>query len=91
MCKLTSSNGLNNWFGYFCMWNFFIRGYFELKLMDFDEFISLSLAIGLVLRFYQEVSKNWWVDIMCYFANQHCLIVDVIETFKTFACCCPTI
>jgi hypothetical protein len=36
----------------------FIRGYFELKLMDFDEFISLSLAIGLVLRFYQEVSKN---------------------------------
>lgn len=65
MCKLTSSDGLNNWCGYFCMWNFFIRGYFKLKWMGFDEFISLSSAIGfgfeVLLRGFKKLMGRYYV------------------------------
>jgi hypothetical protein len=38
MCLPTSPFSLNLRFGYFYMWNFFIRGCFELRVVDFDEF-----------------------------------------------------
>jgi hypothetical protein len=43
---------------------FFIKGCFELRNVDFDEFSLVSLPIGVVLRFCQGVSKNLWIDII---------------------------
>jgi hypothetical protein len=48
ICQPTFLDGFNIWFGYFCKSNFFIRGCYKLKQMDFDEFTLLSLPINLI-------------------------------------------
>ncbi len=44
----TFLDGFNLWFGYFCKSDFFIKGCYKLKQMDFDEFTFFSLPINLV-------------------------------------------
>jgi len=67
----------------------FIKGCFKLCNVDFDEFSLVSLLTGVVLKFYQGVSKNLWINIIHCFVDQFKLdvdypVVDVIETFKEF-------
>jgi hypothetical protein len=44
----TFLDGFNLWFGYFRKLNFFIKGCYKLKQIDFDEFTLLLLLINLV-------------------------------------------
>jgi hypothetical protein len=55
---------------------FFIKGCSELRAMDFDDLSLLFLFTSIVLRFCQGISKNWKIDIIQCFANQHRLVVD---------------
>jgi hypothetical protein len=55
--------GLNLRFGYFCVRNFFIYGYFELQNVEFEEFASVQLPTNLVLKFCQGISKNWCINV----------------------------
>jgi hypothetical protein len=61
-----------------------------LRVVDFDEFSLLSLPIGIVLRFYQGISKNWRINIIQCFVDRHQHAVDypmfyVIETYRKLA------
>jgi hypothetical protein len=93
-CYMTSLFGLNLSFRYFYMWIFFIKGCFELRGSDFDEFNLLSLPIDIVLKFCQAISNNWKIDITYCFADWHRPIVhypicNVIKTFKKLIHWCP--
>ncbi len=58
--------------------------------MDFDEFSLLYLPTSIVLRFYEGISKNWKINIIQCFVDQHrlaidCLVFSMIETYKELA------
>lgn len=87
ICQLTFLTRLNLRFGYFCIQNFFIKGYSKFHNVDFEEFSLLECPIGLVLRFCQGVSKNWCIDVTRCLADWHSPSIDypisnVIETYK---------
>ncbi len=77
-----------------CIQIVFIKGCFEHHVMDFEEFSLLSLHNCILLKFYQGIFKNWRIDIIWCFANQHqpiidCLLFNVIEIYKWFTCWHP--
>jgi len=91
MCLPTSPYGLNSRFWYFCIQNCFVRRCSKLHVMDLNKFNLFSLHVNVVLRFYQDISKNWQIDITWCFINQHqfvvdCLIFYVIKIYKGLVC-----
>jgi hypothetical protein len=69
MYQLTFPSDLNLRFGYLCMKNFFIHGYFRPCNVDFEKNSLLECPIRLVLRFCQGVSKNLHINVTRCLAN----------------------
>jgi hypothetical protein len=63
MCQPSFPYGLNSRFWYFCIHNCFVRRCFKLHVMDLNEFSLFSLHVNVVLRFCQNISMNWQIDI----------------------------
>jgi hypothetical protein len=76
MCQFTSPSSLNMRLAYFYMQIFFIRGCFELHIVNFDEFNLLSLPTNIILRFCQGISKNWRIDTIQCFVDEYQCVVD---------------
>jgi len=58
ICQLNYPLSLNFRFGDFFIHNFFIRGCFKSRNVDFEEFSLRSLPTNVVFRFCQGVKKN---------------------------------
>jgi hypothetical protein len=76
MCQLTSPFSLNLKFANFYMRIFLIKGCSKLHHVDFDEFSLLSLPTNIILRFCQSISRNWRIDTIQCFVDQHQHVVD---------------